>query len=91
MAERHYIAVRFKHNPRRTYTYHHDKGPIPVGALVQVATPRDGLKSVEVVTCDTRQPLFATKPISGILKLPEPQPAQPVTQLPDGLEPENDA
>lgn len=90
MPKRLYIEVRFKHNRRRTYTYHHDGGPLEAGILVQVATPKDGLKAVEVVSCHTRKPAFATKPISGIIKAPEPKPA-PITPLPDGLEPEADA
>jgi len=61
-----YIAVRFRPEDTRTYTYVNHGVPARVGDRVKVPDPRGGWKPVEVVEIVER-PKFECKPIIGII------------------------
>ncbi len=68
-----YLAVKFRPQDERSYTYHHDGDAAHVGDYVQVSTKR-GRQSVEVIGISRDRPPFATKPIGLVLKRAKPEP-----------------
>lgn len=74
-ADRQYVAVKYKTEDARSYTFHNDGDP--VGAGQQVKLPdRSGNGWVRgtVVEAFVDKPKFPTKPILGLV---DDQPAQP--------------
>lgn len=72
--DRQFVAVRFKPEAKRLYTYHNDGPPLSVGDRPAVAAFQgDGWQRVEVVEIVDQLPTFATKPIlveHGVEPLP---------------------
>lgn len=65
MAERQYVAVKFRVADTRNYTYHNDGEPLAEGDQAKVADNRsDGWKRVFVVAL-VDKPDFPTKPVLG--------------------------
>lgn len=62
MADTQYIAVRFRPQDGRSYTYHNDGEPVEVGDRVSVSTSR-GEATVEVIEIIAEAPPFITKSI----------------------------
>lgn len=61
---RQFVNVMFQPWDKRSYTYHYDGAdPIAVGDKVVVDTPKEGLKTVEVVSTRRMPPDYPTKPI----------------------------
>lgn len=66
ISTRQYVAVKFKMNDGRLYTYHNDGPPVAVGDVVKVAArDGDGSQKVRVAEIVNNKPPFATKPIIG--------------------------
>lgn len=61
---RRYVAVRFKPQDSRTYTYHFDGEQLGAGDQVVVSTNR-GPATVTVVSVSDEKPSFETRPIIG--------------------------
>ncbi len=68
-----YLAIKFRPDDERPYTYHHDGEAARVGDRVQVSTKR-GRQTVEVIGISSDRPPFATKPIGKIVKRAKPEP-----------------
>lgn len=67
MAERQYVACKFRTSDTRTFTYHNDGEPVHDGDTVRVADRSgEGWKKVYVVSTTDEEPPFPTKPILGL-------------------------
>lgn len=67
-SERQFIAVKFRSDDERSYTYHNDGPPVGAGQQVKIA-PRDGQDGwsrATVVEAFVDRPDFETKPILGL-------------------------
>ena len=65
---RQYLAVKFKPDAARTYTYHNDGPPIAVGERVKVPAFRgDGWQPATVDAIVTEPPKFETKAVLGFV------------------------
>jgi len=63
-----FVTVKFNPWDTRTYTYAYDGDQsLKPGDLVTVDTPREGSKTVEVVSVDVPEPTFACKPITSVV------------------------
>lgn len=62
MADRQYVAVKYREEDKRTYTFHHDGEPLSVGDRVSLGTGF-GIVAEVGVAKPTR---FDTKPIVGL-------------------------
>lgn len=61
-----YVAVKFRPEDSRSYTYQWDGEPLDIGVEVKVADNRsDGWKRVTVVGATDEKPKFDCKPILG--------------------------
>lgn len=69
-----YVAVKFRQQDTRTYTYHNEGKPVAAGDRVMVDT-RDGYQIVDVASVTDEKPPFATKAILGLAPKPKPQEA----------------
>lgn len=63
-----FVTVKFNPWDTRTYTYSYDgEQRLKEGDLVTVDTPREGAKTVEVVSVDVPEPSFICKPITSVV------------------------
>lgn len=77
-----YVAVKFKPEDTRTYTYTWDGDALFPGDRVKVPDNRsDGWKRVTVVSVSDEAPPFNCKPILGRVE-DAPAPAEPETERP---------
>jgi len=61
-----YVAVKFRAEDKRTYTYHNEGEPVRKGDRVKVLDQLgNGRKTVTVDSVGDQRPPFATKPILG--------------------------
>jgi len=83
MANRQFVACKFRPGDRRSYTYHWDGEPLAPGDEVKVPDKSgDGWIRVIVDSVSWANPPFPTKPILGKAE-PIPAPA-PTDLFPDG-------
>lgn len=76
-----FVAVKFRPEDSRTYTYANDDEPVAIGDEVKVPDNRsDGWKRVTVVGVTDEEPKFACKPILGKIE-PEPNLAGTAEQM----------
>ena len=66
---RQFVAVKFRPNDKRTYTYHNDGPPVRVGDTVKVPSVRadEGWSPLPVVSVSDDVPPFPTKAILGVV------------------------
>jgi hypothetical protein len=63
-----FVSVKFNPQDSRTYAYSHDGEAVAAGDLVEVDTPRDGLKTVLVTSVTDTAPAFKCKPVMSVIK-----------------------
>lgn len=63
-----FVQVQFNPWDRRSYTYHYDgDAPLAAGSRVEVDTPKEGLKTVEVCGVHNETPAYETKSIVRVV------------------------
>lgn len=62
---RQFVAVKFKPEDKRAFTYHNDGPPVAVGDMIAVPGRSGGQIEREVLSIVDEKPLFDTKAIIG--------------------------